>query len=373
MRKLTVFWVTVLFLLALTVTAYARFPDIPSGATYETAVRVLADLGVFRGDANGNFNPDNSMTRAEFAAVVVGFVGESGRAAGITTSGFSDVDAGHWAAGVIAVVVDMGFMSGVGDGLFAPSNTLTYEQAVAVLVNVSGHNDAVKELGSVWPDSFISVANNLGITANTSVNVGEQVKRSTVAVLLYNTHIILSGSDSVQPGGELRAIFIDVGQGDSTLIILPTGETVLIDTGERQDASAVIVQLRNNGIQTINYLILTHPHLDHIGGAPVIINGFDVKSVWMPDTTHTTQAFERLLNAIAGKGLNIDIAQAGTILFDNGVNLRGEFVAPNASRYSNLNDWSAILRVEFGNTALIVTGDAESVSENEIVRAGHNV
>jgi hypothetical protein len=103
-----------------------------------------------------------------------------------------------------------------------------------------------------------------------------------------------------------------------------------------------------------------------------VLNAFSVERLWMPDVTHTTQAFERLLDTIETRGLSIDIAKAGIVLFDYG-NLRSEFVAPNNNNYTNLNDWSAVLRIEYGNTSVIIMGDAEHISENEIVQAGHNI
>ena len=95
---------------------------------------------------------------------------------------------------------------------------------------------------------------------------------------------------------------IDVGQGDATFIVLPNNETVLIDAGTRGAGDDVVDYLNTLGITTIDYVVGTHPDADHIGGLIKVIPAFDVKNIYLPDKTHTTQTFQDLLLAIADKG-----------------------------------------------------------------------
>jgi competence protein ComEC len=164
---------------------------------------------------------------------------------------------------------------------------------------------------------------------------------------------------------DLSVHFLDVGQADSALILLPNGENMLIDGGESTNADTIIRYLRSHDVTTIDYLVATHPHADHIGGLPAIINAFEIHSIFMPRVTHTTQTFERLLTSIQDKGLQIDEAKGGTnILSLPGLEI--DIIAPIRFDFTNLNDHSAVIRLVFGNTSFLFMGDAEAASENHI-------
>jgi len=164
---------------------------------------------------------------------------------------------------------------------------------------------------------------------------------------------------------DLTVHFIDVGQADSILIQLPNGQTMLIDGGESRDANNIMSYMRSKGVTTIDYLVATHPHADHIGGLPTIIDAMDIRSIYMPRVSHTTQTFERLLTSIQNKGLQIDTARAGvSILSSPGLQI--DIVAPIRDNYSDLNDHSAVIKITYGSTSFLFTGDAESHSEGHI-------
>lgn len=165
---------------------YSYFPDVPADAQYVDAVNELAEIGIFTGDEKGNFNPDNTITRAEFATVIVRLLGEEERAKMITTSSFTDVPATHWACGYVTVAVELGLVSGYGDGKFGPSDTLTYEQAITVLVRTWGFEDEAVVAGG-WPDGYIAIAEDLQILTNISFKKDEAIPRKAVALLMYNS------------------------------------------------------------------------------------------------------------------------------------------------------------------------------------------
>lgn len=174
------------------------------------------------------------------------------------------------------------------------------------------------------------------------------------------------GSDAVS--GKLTVSYIDVGQGDSTLIQLPDGKTILIDAGEVEYGRTVSDYIESLGIKKLDYVIATHPHSDHIGGLPDVISQFDVGAVYMPKAQNNTKIFEKLLTGIQDKGLKINTAKAGvTLLSEDG--LEAEFLAPNGTSYSDLNNYSAVLRLSFGSNSFLFTGDAEAKSEGEILSA----
>jgi beta-lactamase superfamily II metal-dependent hydrolase len=179
--------------------------------------------------------------------------------------------------------------------------------------------------------------------------------------------------------GILIIVYLDVGQADSIFIMLPNGETVLIDAGEQKNSAYIIQYIRgigeaisDIGETTLDYIIATHPHADHIGGMVAVMKAFEVKNIFMPDITHTTKTFENLLDTIEEKGLTISIAKAGNVLFDYG-NLKAEFIAPNGSEYSDLNDYSAVLLLTYNDLRFIFTGDAEEQSESEMIAADYDI
>ncbi len=165
---------------------------------------------------------------------------------------------------------------------------------------------------------------------------------------------------------QLEAHFIDVGQGDSILIRLPNGQTMLIDAGESKGGNRVVAYLEQQGIAKIDYLVATHPHADHIGGMAKVIEAFAIGQVFLPKVSHTSQTYENLLLAIREKGLKITTARAGLIIVKE-EGLKATFVAPCSFLYDNLNNYSAVLKVEYGDTSCLLTGDAEIESEQEML------
>lgn len=178
---------------------------------------------------------------------------------------------------------------------------------------------------------------------------------------------------------QVRVAYLDVGQGDSIFAELPGGECLLIDGGESENSSKVADYIQREGFDRIDYLVATHPHSDHIGSLPEIIRQFDIGKVYMPKVQTNTQLFERLLDEIQSKGLKITEAKAGVTVKDT-ESLNMEFVAPTGQKYSDLNNASAVLRLRYGETSFLFTGDAEKESEDDIsmnvqaqvLKAGHH-
>ena len=105
-------------------------------------------------------------------------------------------------------------------------------------------------------------------------------------------------------GQNLTVHYIDVGQGDS-ILAGSDGHYMLIDAGENDQADTVVSYLKQAGVTTLDYVIGTHPHSDHIGGLDKVIEEFTVGKVILPPVEHTTRTFEDVLNAVSNKGLKI--------------------------------------------------------------------
>ena len=186
-------------------------------------------------------------------------------------------------------------------------------------------------------------------------------------------------SASTFSGDTLRVNYIDVGQGDSIFIELPNKETMLIDAGEAYEADNVINYIKNLGISKIDYIVGTHPHTDHIGGLEEVINTFVVGSIYMPKATSTSKTYLDLLTTISDKGLKVKNAKSGVVVLDEN-DLKLEFIAPNSDSYSELNNYSAVLKLTYLDNKFLFMGDAETLSEDEVtsdvdadvIKVGHH-
>ena len=186
-----------------------------------------------------------------------------------------------------------------------------------------------------------------------------------------------SGQTPATPAGKTASVYyLDVGQGDSELIQLPSGENILIDAGDRGTSDEIVSYLKEKGIKKIDLLIATHPHADHIGGMANVIQNFEIGKVYMPrvadDQTPTTKTYEGVLKAISDKNLKITEAKAGMTVYDAG-GAKLEFLAPNGTEYKDLNNYSIVSKLTYGDTTFVFTGDAETESEKEILANKYDV
>lgn len=168
-----------------------------------------------------------------------------------------------------------------------------------------------------------------------------------------------------KPNDRLLVYFIDVGQGDCIFTQIPGGKTMLIDAGSNGYSQMIIEYISSLGVGKIDYIIGTHPHEDHIGSLAEIISYFDIGEIYMPKAATNTNAFERLLTAAEDGGYKINTAAAGTS-FLNAKAVNAEFLAPK-SDYDDLNNYSAVVKLEYGSVSFLFTGDAQTASEIEML------
>jgi len=166
----------------------------------------------------------------------------------------------------------------------------------------------------------------------------------------------------------LQVIILDVGQADC--ILLKTGShSMLIDAGNIGQDTLILDYLSKFDVDNLDYLVATHPHADHIGAMAAVIRAMDsIGDVLTPDIPYTTKTFEDLLNVIEEKDIPLRAVAPGG-LFALG-NAQIQVLAPNSAAYTDLNEYSVVLRVEFGATSFLFAGDAGAKSEIEQLSSG---
>lgn len=181
-------------------------------------------------------------------------------------------------------------------------------------------------------------------------------------------------ADAVPEGSgapDLAVHFLDVGQGKSILIQAPEGN-VLIDAGENNMGKQVVGFLRAHNATSLDIVIGTHPHSDHIGGLDVVIEEMNVKSVILPDIPDeivpTTLTYTDLLMAIAKKGLKVTPAKPDDT-YALGSDTTITILAPVA-QYRDLNNMSVVARLDHKDTSFLFTGDIEYASESDLMTTG---
>jgi beta-lactamase superfamily II metal-dependent hydrolase len=174
------------------------------------------------------------------------------------------------------------------------------------------------------------------------------------------------------PNQTLAITFIDVGQGDSILIIFPNSKTMLIDGGERDSSEKVLATIRDHGLSRLDVIVATHPHADHIGGLIDVINSdIDIGYVVDSGQIHTTRTFEDLLDAIEAKQIPLEAAREGSsINLDPSVKL--DFLNPTVPLpdgiEDEINNNSVVMKLTYGNFTALFTGDMEQYVEERLVR-----
>lgn len=179
--------------------------------------------------------------------------------------------------------------------------------------------------------------------------------------------------------GEISVHFLNVGQGDCEFVQLPNGETILIDGGESVMGDRVVENISAMGYDEITYLVATHPHSDHIGGLCAVLDAFEVQNVYMPDASSESDYYGIFLQTVYDENCKVLRAKSGVSIIDS-EDLSVYFIAPVSSSYSEENNFSAVLRIEYGENSFMFMGDAETLVENElsgdvsadVIKVGHH-
>ena len=232
------------------------------------------------------------------------------------------------------------------------------------------------------PVSSENASSSTGFSSeNASSSTGFSSEVSVDGSSYSETQSVTREDDNVNnlDSNEMKVHFIDVGQGDSIFIELPNTKTMLIDAAENEYADRITNYIYSCGYNTLDYVVATHPHSDHIGGMADVIGAFNVENVILSPATHTTKSYTNMLKAIDDSGAKVKIGVAGTEIFSDG-DLSAVVIAPVTEDYSDLNNSSVMVMLTYGNNKFLFTGDAENSEENtitadidcDVLKVGHH-
>lgn len=171
--------------------------------------------------------------------------------------------------------------------------------------------------------------------------------------------------------GSVKIYFFDVGQADSSLILFPDKTVMLIDSGNRADGPLLSAYIYDLGIDTIDYFVCTHPHEDHVGGAGDIFDTFKVKTVLLPNIDEellkSSSVHKYLLKGITNEGCEVKRLNALDQIIV-GENYKAVALSPTENAiYSDLNDYSLVIKVTAYTNDILFTGDCEKPSELDMI------
>ena len=211
------------------------------------------------------------------------------------------------------------------------------------------------------------------------------------ATFVYSSYLELGSDDVPKAAAEsfinkdadLEIHYVDVGQGDCSLIMWE-GASMLIDSGESQYAETVLDYLDEHGVEKLDYVIATHPHSDHMGSMSEIVSAVDVGKVIVPkvtdELTPTTVFYEKFLDVLSSKAIKLTAAKPDTSYTFSGTTAASvskippsfEILAP-VTDYNDLNNYSVVVKLTYGDTSYLFTGDIEKKAENDILEYGADV
>ena len=207
--------------------------------------------------------------------------------------------------------------------------------------------------------AIVCLISNKEDRSRVSTETGENMSDSTALLGDY-------GEDNSDDYGYVR--FIDAGQGDCTLIEVD-GKFVLIDASTESYSNKVVSYLEQMGVEELEYVFFTHPHEDHIGGGDEVIENFIVKNVCMNDKTENTSCYRNLIETIAqskmDNGTKVIKPNTGDVF--NVGNAEFLIISDGRNYYDNTNNSSICIRMDYGKSTFLFTGDAEKKVENDLL------
>jgi competence protein ComEC len=372
----------IVFLLPAQPTSAKVFSDVTH---YESEVGFLTGREIIKG-YNNKFRPNDSIKRIQAVQMILREKQVS--LTGAPDPGLTDMKPGDYGYEEVAKAIEMGFIGGktdprTGKKYFDSFGTLTRAQMSKVLSIAYG-------LSGVYPGDFKDVPKDdwaheyVEALAKNNITTGYPGNLFKPNQALTRQHFAVFMArmlnDEFKPLPDFQVHFLDVGQGDSILVLFPDGKNMLVDGGKRDMGSLVVKYLKEQGVKSLDLVVSTHPDADHLGGLIDVLENMRVKAILDSGKSHTTIVYSDYLRLIKEKGIDFTIAKEGQILdLDKRVKVE---VLNSGDPQEDLNEASIVLKLSMGTIDFLLTGDAGVAEEThmyqtynveaEILKAGHH-
>ncbi|SFJ43333.1 competence protein ComEA helix-hairpin-helix repeat region [Halobacillus dabanensis] len=344
----------------------SSFPDLEHVPWAKEEIIYLTDEGIINGFPDGTFGPQMDVTRGQVAVMLVRDLFPN--ASPTSTPPFTDLSKGKYYYNEVAVAYEKGIIKGY-DNKVRPTDPISRAEA-AVMVDraydikrngsVNGLPDAQNISWATGSIMDLYSQNIINGTPDGSFKPYKDITRAEFAKVLAATI-----EPSFRSMDDLEVHFIDVGQGDSTLIESPSGKTILIDGGRKSAGEEIVDYLASSGIDSIDIMVATHPDADHIGGLIDVLEQVEVKKVVDSGKPHTTDTYMEYLTLIDQKNIPFETPSAGDSLnLDDTLDIN---VLNSLHSSSDNNESSIVLKVSHNQIDFMLTGDASVDIEQEII------
>lgn len=212
---------------------------------------------------------------------------------------------------------------------------------------------------------FTDNPSSFGQSSETSVD-GEDTDRFTQEEISVSAQ----GTQTGKSASKMKVHFLDVGQGSSVLVE-SAGHFLLMDGGDRDASSKVVAYLKKQGVKKLDYIIVSHYDSDHLNGVVGALQVFPVKKVIAPGYTADSRVYQSFVEAVKAQGIKRTSPKPGK-KYTIG-KAKFTILAPNNTGYSDENNYSVAIRLVHGKERFVITGDAETESEYEMLENGQNL
>ena len=373
MKRLMSLLLSLALVLALVPASFAASSEQQQAAEALNAIGLFSGTGV-EADGSPRYELDRQPTRQEAITMLVKLVGgtEESSKGGWKTP-FTDVD--DWAKNWVGYAYAKGLTAGTSATTFGANDKTTAAQYLTFVLKALGY-DANSDFSwdNTWP-----LAERVGLSKG-EYNAKTTFTRGDMALISHRAlSAKMKGTDiplrDVVFGSQLPADsyfdvhFIDVGQADAALVICDD-KTMLIDGGNRADSSLLYSYLKQQGVTHLDYVVATHAHEDHVGGLAGALNYATVGTALCSVTEYNSDVFRNFVSYLAKQGKQIKVPKAGDTFYLGSAQVQ---VLGPVRKSDDPNNMSLVLRIVYGETSFLFTGDAEREEEQDILAAGYEL
>ncbi len=351
---------------------------------YTPYAEKLNELNLFLGTEKG-FELERAPSRLEGLVLLIRFLGREEDALQFSQKKHAFTDVPDWGKNYVNYAYSMGLTNGISQSRFGSDLPIEAKAYLTFILRALGYND---QKGDFRYEDAVEKALLLHIFDTVFFNKlkSERFLRGHVAYVSYcalaakrkdkdetlieelvahNTVRQEKAYDMGLTQNMLSLHFIDVGQGLSVLVKDSKGNELLFDAGDNKTEKSLTAYLKEWITGHLEYAVMSHMHADHIGGMDQVLTAFQVDRAMMTNETANTKTYQSMMQVLEEKKVPKETVKSGDRY--QMADLKMAVISPQREKYSSSNDYSIVLYCSFMGTNFLLTGDAETINENDIL------